>query len=146
MRRSRQHEPPLSHRRPTLCQTNTRMNAHLALDRHGYMFVQHNTCGRQTRTHTDGTVSPFQGLFDQLLGAGLRGGQDALVVSSFADLVPKDLQDPRSGDLVGQLGRVVGHQSVSRDHCVATGQKLFSSVTIVDRQLECLAEIQRHSG
>lgn len=57
-------------------------------------------------------VSPLKGLFDQLSGAGVRGGQHALIVSSFADLVPKDLQDSRRRDLIGQLGGVVGDESV----------------------------------
>lgn len=53
-------------------------------------------------------ASPLQGLFDELLGAGLRGGQDALVMSSLADFGAKDLEDARGGDLIGQLGRVLG--------------------------------------
>lgn len=47
----------------------------------------------------------------------MGGGKHALVVGSFTDLVPKDLQDPRSRDLVGQLRRVVLWQNISWEHC-----------------------------
>ncbi|TNN46883.1 hypothetical protein EYF80_042939 [Liparis tanakae] len=49
----------------------------------------------------------LQGLLDQLLRAGARRGQDALVVGAGADLVPEDLQHPGRRALRGELGRVV---------------------------------------
>lgn len=54
-----------------------------------------------------GGRSPLQGLPHQLFGAGLRGGEHALVVRSLADVTAEDLQDARYRQLTGQLGRVV---------------------------------------
>lgn len=63
-------------------------------------------------------VLPVQGLLDQLLGAGVGGGQDTLVVGSFTDFCPKDLQDSWSSYLIGQLERVVRDQGVCTHPCV----------------------------
>lgn len=48
-----------------------------------------------------------QGLLDQLLGAGARRGQDALVVGAGAYFVAKNLEDAGRRALRGELGRVV---------------------------------------
>lgn len=48
-----------------------------------------------------------QGLLDQLLGAGARRSQDALVVGAGAYLVAKNLEDAGRRALCGELGRVV---------------------------------------
>lgn len=78
------------------------------------MDIQGPTCeadtyGQQTLTHMlrSHMAIPFKSLFDQFLGAGVCGGQDALIMRSLTDLIPKDLQDSWSCDLIGQLGWVV---------------------------------------
>lgn len=74
--------------------------------------------GRRAHTFAEDTcLVPFKGLFDELFAAGVRGGQNALIVSSLTDLVSKDLQDPWSCYLIGQLRRVVRSQSLYREHC-----------------------------
>lgn len=81
----------------------------------------HNSPRAETQDHPpaygDPQFSPIQCLLDELPGAGVCGGQDALVVSPFADLVPEDLEDPWGRDLIGQLGRVVLRQDFRGEHC-----------------------------
>lgn len=52
--------------------------------------------------------SPLQRLLHQLLGAGLRVGQHALVVGALADVAAEDLEDSGHRRLAGELGGVVG--------------------------------------
>lgn len=82
---------------------------------------------RNTRAHihmwqpdpasTQHVFSPIEGLLDKLLGAGVHGGQDALIVGTFTDFRPEDLQDSGGRYLIGQLGWVVLRHGFSGDHC-----------------------------
>lgn len=57
-------------------------------------------------------ISPLECLFDQLPGTGVGRGQYTFVVGPLTNLIAKNLQYARCRYVIGQLGRVVHHQTL----------------------------------
>lgn len=85
-----------------------------------------------------------ESLFDQLVRAGTRSGQDTLVVGTCANFIPKDFQDPRGRTLSGQLCRVVRRAlwGFSRGPSVpaSVGSRLHrNTVSVAQRSIQNLS-------